>query len=731
MSGNPIEIRGVDVRFPFDPYPIQVTYMDRLINALQTGSNALLESPTGTGKTLSLLCGALAWAEHIDANGGQRAPTPDPVGEEEFESPWAKMLFEQNAPLSMVGLEKRPRIYYCSRTHKQLQQVAEELRASGYRPSMAILASRKQYCIHSAVKRAEFILTACRKQRRTPSGCSYHKGAERMSGRLTAGHARNPGVTDIEDLVNQGFLHGGCPYYTARALAKDAELILCPYNYLIDPSIRSVMGIDLEGSVVIIDEAHNIESVCSSVAGFSVSNTGLERALGNLRNFVKGQGIDGDAWSGTIESFAKFIEYCGRVRQNLDTQKHGLGDGVSCVLPDEMRHGLVDCGFTDDRMPVHFAAWSAIQKLALGNPPIKLRDATSRIFKDLLQCLGLLVQSGNAGTHDFRMVLEPDKFKKGRVYTVNIVCLNPAAVFRAIGDACHSVVLTSGTLAPMTSFASELGCKFPVSLENGHVVDLDTQALVRSLGSGPTQPFTFTYSQRTNGRMQDELGNTLVQICKAVPAGVLVFFPSYAVLTTYIQRWRQSRVYRALEEQKDVYQEPRTTDQMEAVIRGYYRSINGSEPGQKRRRGSSQHGRGSVSCGGGGLLLAVCRGKLSEGVDFSDDYARAVVLVGIPFPASRDSRVQLKRAYNDHRAPALIRGGDWYCLQAYRAINQALGRCIRHRNDRGAILLIDSRFSKQTSISSVSRWIRGAIKISEGPGELVRELSAFFGTQSK
>lgn len=35
----------------------------------------------------------------------------------------------------------------------------------------------------------------------------------------------------------------------------------------------------------------------------------------------------------------------------------------------------------------------------------------------------------------------------------------------------------------------------------------------------------------------------------------------------------------------------------------------------------------------GAFLLAVCRGKVSEGLDFKAEKARAVFVVGIPFPS--------------------------------------------------------------------------------------------------
>ncbi|CAE6347286.1 unnamed protein product [Rhizoctonia solani] len=47
--------------FPFQPYDIQLELMKNLYTALEGRKVAILESPTGTGKSLSLLCGAMTW----------------------------------------------------------------------------------------------------------------------------------------------------------------------------------------------------------------------------------------------------------------------------------------------------------------------------------------------------------------------------------------------------------------------------------------------------------------------------------------------------------------------------------------------------------------------------------------------------------------------------------------------------------------------------------------------
>lgn len=102
---------------------------------------------------------------------------------------------------------------------------------------------------------------------------------------------------------------------------------------------------------------------------------------------------------------------------------------------------------------------------------------------------------------------------------------------------------------------------------------------------------------------------------------------------------------------------------------------------------------------GGAVFFAVCRGKVSEGLDFADSKGRGVIITGIPYPPLKDARVILKRQYLDdssRSAPISTRkdylsGDEWYSQQASRAVNQAIGRVIRHRHDYGAILLFDDR----------------------------------------
>ena len=71
---------------------------------------------------------------------------------------------------------------------------------------------------------------------------------------------------EIEQLVKLGNIRGPCPFYLAREMARSADLVFMPYNYLIDSKNRSGLSmLRLEDSILIFDEAHNVEVTNSAL----------------------------------------------------------------------------------------------------------------------------------------------------------------------------------------------------------------------------------------------------------------------------------------------------------------------------------------------------------------------------------------------------------------------------------------------------------------------------------
>ena len=141
-----IEISGINVSFPHAPYPCQIEFMEKTIKALLNSTNALLESPTGTGKTLCLLCSTLAWQIKYD---NQASKTNNPIA--------PPSIFD--IPINNIPKNSKPGlIIYASRTHTQLKQVVKELNSTSYKPKSITLGSREQLCINEKIFRMKGII---------------------------------------------------------------------------------------------------------------------------------------------------------------------------------------------------------------------------------------------------------------------------------------------------------------------------------------------------------------------------------------------------------------------------------------------------------------------------------------------------------------------------------------------------------------------------------------------
>ncbi|KAK9740170.1 hypothetical protein RND81_03G016600 [Saponaria officinalis] len=301
-----------------------------------------------------------------------------------------------------------------------------------------------------------------------------------------------------------------------------------------------------------------------------------------------------------------------------------------------------------------------------------------------------------------------------------------------------SVILTSGTLSPMNSFSSELGIPLGTLLEAPHVIDVEAQVWASVISTGPQHyPLNASYKTADTFAFQDAVGKSLEELFPVIPGGSLVFFPSYKLMDKLCKRWRETGQWSRLSARKPLFVEPRggSQEDLETELKGYYSSIRGeTKPSLEKRRKAKKvdsdvcNAINSSDIHEGAAFLAVCRGKVSEGIDFSDENARAVIIVGIPFPNINDIQVAEKKRYNDKykHAKNLLSGSDWYCHQAFRALNQAAGRCIRHSNDYGAVIFLDERFREDRNMIHISKWLRKSVRTYGNFETSVEELRSFF-----
>lgn len=506
--------------------------------------------------------------------------------------------------------------------------------------------------------------------------------------------------------------------------------------------------------ILVLDEAHNIEDCARESASFTLNQNNLLMSRDELDSMVNNN-IRRSKHE-TLRNFCYSLINWIQESQSLLSERgyetackvwngkdvlgifHGLGitaatfsilkQNLAAVLEKEERVGLVNGKEDMVQVPTISSATSAVLKSLFMVLDFLYRDDcrfsedyrvalqksyawTNQVPPDVPDAQGFIVRSRARQRQSIRV--------KTEVLTLSFWCLNPAVAFSDLSGTVRSIVLTSGTLSPMGSFSSELGVKFSIQLEANHVIN-KSQVWVGTVGAGPQgRKLCATFQHAETYAFQDEVGALLLNVCQVVAKGVLCFLPSYKMLDKLRDRWTNTGLWGKLEQQKTVITEPRggSKGDFDELLQTFYDAIKYCEERD------------------GALLIAVCRGKVSEGLDFTDDNARAVVTIGIPFPNIKDLQVELKMKYNDQhcKSRGLLSGHHWYEIQAYRALNQALGRCIRHKNDWGALILVDDRYKSNPNkyTTGLSKWVRQLVQHHDTFSNAMQSLVAFTQAQHK
>lgn len=281
-------IAGIPVHFPFEPYEVQRAYMEKVIICLRDGTNGVLESPTGTGKTLSLLCSSLAWIRTRQSETQLNMQKMQAEQQKQAANGTAAAMATELA--NAMGKANNwgvPKVIYASRTHSQLNQAMRELKRTAYANMRAVvLGSRDQMCIHPDVMREQGNsnkVNMCKLKVHART-CSFQL---RVESKKDHPDFRGPSIMDIEDLVKVGQKLKMCPYYASKELVNNADITFMPYNYLLDPKARKANKIELNNTIVILDEAHNIEKICEESASVQIRSSDVAMAIEDVTHIMK------------------------------------------------------------------------------------------------------------------------------------------------------------------------------------------------------------------------------------------------------------------------------------------------------------------------------------------------------------------------------------------------------------------------------------------------------------
>ncbi|XP_053832921.1 ATP-dependent DNA helicase DDX11 isoform X3 [Vidua macroura] len=820
--------------FPYTPYRIQEQFMEALYGALEAGRVGIFESPTGTGKSLSLICGALSWLRDWEEKrrqeeaqllalgaGGQDGLTPqqarpDTAGQPDWVTAFVQKKEERdmvnrlkeeqirrkkredrlekiqrNVQLKYAAKRKRceedeakrllqlsqealsqgagegaldlpdhnedelilaeyesddekkvvsgleedddleeehvTKIYYCSRTHSQLSQFVHEVQKSPFGKNIRLvsLGSRQNLCVNEEVRHLgalQLINDRCMEMQKNKH--EKKSNEENEGKRICPFYSFEQmqflrdevlvEVKDIEQLVSLGRETKACPYYGSRFAIPAAQLVVLPYQMLLHEPTRNAAGIKLKDQVVIIDEAHNLTDTITCIHSAEVSGSQLccahsqlsqymeryrkhlkaknlmyiKQILYLLEQFVamlggnvnQNPGCQAVSQTGTVlKSINDFLfqsqidninlfkiqRYCEKslISRKLLGFVERYGGPASAVKTSKENQKLA--GLQDFLLTLQQG--SDKEAGTPQSPPVEAEHDQLRTSSPLMQIEGFLSALTNAN-QDGRIILN----RQGTVgqSSLKFLLLNPAVHFAKVVEECRAVIIAGGTMQPVADFREQLLYRAGVDpariveFSCGHVIPPEN-ILPIILCSGPSnQQLEFTYETRDLPQM--------------------------------------------------IFQEPKKANQVEQVLVEYAKCI-------KR---CSQTG-GQMT---GALLLSVVGGKMSEGINFSDDLGRCVIMVGMPYPNIRSPELQEKMTWLDKTMPRAAGQAPSRVLienLCMKAVNQSIGRAIRHQKDFASILLLDHRYTRPAIFNKLPQWIRERTQVKPAFGSAFAELRKF------
>jgi len=496
-----------------------------------------------------------------------------------------------------------------------------------------------------------------------------------------------------------------------------SNVVVYSYYYLLDPKVAELISKEIEkNSIVVFDEAHNIDNVCTESMSIDITRNVLDASTRSIKvlnerieqikekdadqlkseytrlveglkeesinretdeymaNPILPSEILNEAVPGNIRRAEHFVAFMRRFIEYLKTRLRVLH--VVAESPTSFLLHLKEITFIE-RKPLRFCSERLISLIRT----LELNDIEDYYSLQKVANFATLVSTYQKG---FIVIIEPFENDSDTIPNpiMHLCCLDATIAIKPVFDRFSSVVITSGTLSPMELYPTLLGFK-PAITESYQMSLTRNCFLPMVITRGSDQvAVSSKFEVRNDLAVVRNYGQILIEFSKIVPDGIVCFFPSYLYMESIIDEWNAFKMIDEILKNKLIFIETPDAAETSIALENYRIACN--------------NGRGAV-------LLSVARGKVSEGIDFDHNYGRAVLMFGIPYQYTESRILKAKLEYL--RDNFKIRENDFLTFDAMRHAAQCVGRAIRGKTDYGIMVFADKRFSRNEKRSKLPKWI--------------------------
>lgn len=311
--------------------------------------------------------------------------------------------------------------------------------------------------------------------------------------------------------------------------------------------------------------------------------------------------------------------------------------------------------FIQEEAPIKLI--NLLKKLVEVTEPWLLENKKSTYYEEVLQmyfeAIVFIKISEGYDERYITYIIKEDKDIK-----IKILCLDPSRLLAEGMARAASTVLFSATLTPLQYFKEILG-----GTEEDNSLRLQSPYSREKLCLLIAKGISTKYNQRE--KTYEKVAEYIHEFISGRVGNYLVFFPSHQYLRVLLEIMKTR-----YPDMEIIVQESQMSEEArEHYLNSFIDKGNGNKVG-----------------------FAVMGGIFSEGIDLVGESLIGAVIIGVGLPQI-NFEANIIKAYFDNKTE---KGYEYaYMYPGMNKVLQAAGRVIRTEEDKGAVLLIDDRFTKQ------------------------------------